>query len=295
MKMPEMRMATMMQMRITPEIAKDYLKNNYSGQRVIKTPIVHKFARDMKEGRWNEEICDPIQFTGNGTLINGQHRLKAVIESGSSIWMWIQTGLKEEDFKNIDLGAKRNASDFMRGKKNSKNLSAVARYAYATKHGDASLAGIIHGYMSITPREYVSDTCILLESENPLVDEASAEGLLIRRAIKCGAGSIFGYGIWLLKWLADPFAEAETKIDDYVNDLISLSPTQSTAVIVAWFKNSLISGKKVSIDDQLALFLYGYECFVANRKLKVYQPKNGVLKKYDALIKETRERPEVHE
>lgn len=287
MNNPEVKFRVVEIIKVTPELAKEFLGRNYAGQRIVKNPKVKEFARDMKEGRWDENIWNPIRFTTDGTLIDGQYRLNAVIESGCTIWMGIQRNLSTEDFKFIDLGSKRTASDFLRSEKNRKNLAAVARMAYATKHGDSSLSGVIHGYISTSPREYVSNPCITNEAENALVKEASDTGCRIRSVLKCGASSIYGFGVWLLKWLSAPnFLEED--VEGYVNDLVSITPTQSTAVIVSWLKNSIISGKKVTIDDQLALFLYGYECYIAKRDLKVYQPKNGALKKYDGLIKEAR-------
>lgn len=277
---PETRTRVVTEIRVTPELAERFLENNYYKQRSIKTNKVKEFARDIKEGRWNEVIFNPIKFTRDGELIDGQHRLAAIVDSGVPIWIGVQEDLTEYDFNFIDIGSKRIASDFIKQEKNSKNLAAVARMAYATKNGNANLSGILHGFLSTSPKEFVSVPCITKEAEDSIVKQSSEEGCHIRKIIKCGAPSIYGYGIWVLKWL---FGSAKL-IDDYIEDFTTITPSQSTAVIIAYIKNSAISGKKLTIDEQLALFLYGYECFITGKKLKVYQPNNGALKRFELLI-----------
>lgn len=276
---------------VTPELAEEWLSRNYQLNRTINWVKVREYAGDMESGRWNETIANPIRFTKDGTLIDGQQRLSAVVESGCSILMYVQKDLSIDDFNYIDIGAKRKAADFIRGEKSAKSLAAVSRMTYATKKGTANLQGILHGYLSITPREQPSVPCIIRESQDALVQECYVQGRQIREAMKCGADSVFGYGVWLLKWLGDP--DSKDSVNDYVADFTALQHTRaSTAVCANWLRNSVLAKKKVTKEDQLTLFLYGYECFATKRNLKVYQPNNGITKKYDALIKRAREKAE---
>ncbi len=280
---PEVRTRQVLEMKITPELAHQLLSTNYEFQRIRKDQRVRAMALDMKEGRWNEEIWQPIRFTKDGVLIDGQHRLSAVIESGCSIWMGVQNDLSIKDFEFIDLGAKRTAADFMRDEKNAKILAAVSRMTYATAHGRASITSVLHGYISTSPKTIVSDPCVMDESKRAEVKTACNEGCSIRRVMKCGAASIFGYGIWLLRWANETNLPGKSA-SDYVADWVSITPSQSTAVVKEWMRNSILSGRKVSLEDQLTLFLYGYDAFSENKMIKIYQPKNGALKKYEALI-----------
>lgn len=273
---------------ITPETAKSFLGHNHERQRLVLQPEVRKLARDMAEGRWNEEIVNPIRLTKEGVLIDGQHRLMAVVESGKSIWMWVQTDLSESDFEYIDLGRKRIPSDFI-GSKNRTTLAAVAKFAYCTRKGSAPLVSIMSGYLNVSPKEKPSDVCVIKEAQTYLAEKGSDLGRMVRSSTKCGAPAIFEFGAWLIKWLMASGALTGVSVEEYVDDIVSVTPTQSTQVIVTYLKNKTLVGKKFGKDELLALFLYGYECFNAKKTIKIYQPQSKTLERYNALITVARE------
>jgi hypothetical protein len=68
----------------------------------------------MVEGRWHEPSTDPIAFTTNGELLNGQHRLTALIRSGVTLDMLVAYDVPEDLFDVIDTGRKRQAAQFVR-------------------------------------------------------------------------------------------------------------------------------------------------------------------------------------
>lgn len=79
---------------ISPEKAKYYLGDRYN--RKVRKAYVRRLARAMSEGRW-KLIDDPIKFNGNGKLVGGQHRLLAVIESGTSQEFWVKKEVEDFD------------------------------------------------------------------------------------------------------------------------------------------------------------------------------------------------------
>lgn len=74
-------------MAIGPDLAQSILRDaNYGGQRKIETKDVAVYAEMMRRGLW--ELSDPISFArlnGNLTLVNGQHRLHAIIAYGREV------------------------------------------------------------------------------------------------------------------------------------------------------------------------------------------------------------------
>ena len=70
-------------MVITPEDAKQLLERN-NNNRKLSRDIVRKYAKSMSDGKW-EPNADMIAFNEEGCLVNGQHRLFAIVESGKSI------------------------------------------------------------------------------------------------------------------------------------------------------------------------------------------------------------------
>lgn len=95
---------------ITPEIAEAYLKANTENRKLRKS-TVKRYAQDMSEGRWKEGTTETIKISPTGRILDGQHRLHAVVESGTKHIFWIAKGVSEEVFDVIDTGAVRNAPD----------------------------------------------------------------------------------------------------------------------------------------------------------------------------------------
>jgi hypothetical protein len=68
---------------ITPELASKWLKNN-ADNRPINRDAVSRLANEMLSGRWS--LCSTAITLGAGDcVVDGQHRLSAVVKSGCSI------------------------------------------------------------------------------------------------------------------------------------------------------------------------------------------------------------------
>lgn len=94
---------------ITPEKAEKWLNKNNSN-RHLRPGLVEKYARDMKDGNWTN-CAAPIWFYENGDVADGQHRLWAIVESGTTQRMLVGRGLSREDGLNIDTGLPRTLVD----------------------------------------------------------------------------------------------------------------------------------------------------------------------------------------
>lgn len=66
----------------------------------------------MKEGAW-KTTGSPVQFGASGRLVDGQNRLQAIIDSGSTVRMLVVDGVDDEIFDVIDGGAKRTGADML--------------------------------------------------------------------------------------------------------------------------------------------------------------------------------------
>ena len=76
---------------ITPEQAQAYLDNN-AKHRPIKEKKVAEYMAEMEDGTWKlngKTIC----FDWNGRLLNGQHRLSAVVRSRVPLTTVVVRGL----------------------------------------------------------------------------------------------------------------------------------------------------------------------------------------------------------
>ena len=120
---------------VTPQIAAEWLALNKHNRNVSQSQV-NLLARDMTAGDWHF-TGEPIKFSHAGDLIDGQHRLEAVLRSGKAIEFMVLRGLQPiaQDF--MDSGRKRTASDMLtlRGHANSKLLASTARFGIIYEEG----------------------------------------------------------------------------------------------------------------------------------------------------------------
>jgi hypothetical protein len=94
---------------ITPALAIEYLSRAASN-RHLRRSRTDAYARDMENGKWLV-TGQPILFTAAGELVDGQHRLQAIIESGCTTTFLIIRGVSPAAMKVIDSGVARTFSD----------------------------------------------------------------------------------------------------------------------------------------------------------------------------------------
>ncbi len=111
---------------VSPEMAARWLKRN-EANRVLRPHKVDQYARDMTSGRW--ELTGAIEFDIAGNLIQGQHRLNAVVKSGCTVAMFVLRGISPNAQRVMDSGIGRTAADNLHMDKGVKNAVAVASIA----------------------------------------------------------------------------------------------------------------------------------------------------------------------
>jgi hypothetical protein len=91
---------------ITPEIAAKWLERNHKDNRPLNWRRIEAMANDMRSGNW-KLTHQAIAFDGEGTLLDGQHRLNAVVQAGVPVKMLIVRNDAGEFHDPIDRGASR--------------------------------------------------------------------------------------------------------------------------------------------------------------------------------------------
>lgn len=114
---------------ITPEMAKALLENQ-AGNRPISPLIVATYADAMRRGLWkltNQGIAISIL----GQMIDGQHRMAAVIEAGIPVLMMVARNVLPESRDAIDAGRAQRPSDRLTasGIKNAAHKCAIVAMA----------------------------------------------------------------------------------------------------------------------------------------------------------------------
>lgn len=91
---------------VSPALAQTWLNKNHSENRVINPVRVIQYARMMSESAWLP-TGESIKFDTLDRLMDGQHRLLAVIKAGITVPMFVTTGLDPAVFHVIDHGFAR--------------------------------------------------------------------------------------------------------------------------------------------------------------------------------------------
>lgn len=98
---------------ITPEIAKTLLSySQLSGfnNRKLSKSYVLQLSEDMKSGFWRN-TSQTIAIASNGAIIDGQHRLNAVVLSGIGQYFLVARNCDLNTFDKYDIGKRRSDSD----------------------------------------------------------------------------------------------------------------------------------------------------------------------------------------
>lgn len=96
---------------VTPKLAAQWLRMNKKN-RPLSGPTVDHYASQVHKGSW-ELTGDTIKFNGDGDLIDGQHRLRAIIQAGKPIKTLIVRGVPSTAFDRLDTGRTRNLRDVL--------------------------------------------------------------------------------------------------------------------------------------------------------------------------------------
>ena len=99
---------------ITPDMAKAMLAKNMKNNRRLNHNTVKRYARIMKAGGWNL-THQGLGFDDMGQLIDGQHRLEAIVMANVPITMMVTYGVQHTDGEafTIDTGTKRTTQNIM--------------------------------------------------------------------------------------------------------------------------------------------------------------------------------------
>lgn len=166
-------------------MAKEMLNENPDNRRVsVRT--VETYARAMSNGDW-DLVFDPIRFNKDDELIDGQHRLMAVIKSDTVQPFLVVRGLSTESRKVLDQPRGRTSRD---------NLHMMGVEGYGDKATIATLLirwdmdAITGSHVKIQNQEVVN----FVVANNDLLIRAVNTAKAARNAIrlaKGAAGAVF--------------------------------------------------------------------------------------------------------
>jgi len=123
--------------KVNPTKATEWLNRNHPKNRKLSKTTSMVYGLDMLDGTFHL-THQPIAFDVDGYLIDGQHRLAAVVESGCPQEFVVARGVAREVIKYTDRGRKRSTADrlYMEGADRHRSLMAgVARNILQLENG----------------------------------------------------------------------------------------------------------------------------------------------------------------
>lgn len=161
---------------ITPELAEEWLGKNHRNRNLRPTKV-RTLAQAIAAGDWMV-TGEGVKFDVTGRLIDGQHRLSAIVEADAPAAMFVFRNLNPDVQMVIDTGAKRSAADALKfaGASGEPNVvAAMARIAIVWDEGGYKRSGASSFRREVTNTEVV---------EWALAHPEAADAIPIARAIK---------------------------------------------------------------------------------------------------------------
>lgn len=168
---------------LTPSIAQGMLANQHPGQRALRQRHALSIARAMESGQY-KWTADPIKLDRQGRLIDGQHRLAAVVMSKCTILNAVVAQIDDDDvYQYLDTVSRpRNLRD-VRGFLGQRKVDGGVAAAIALEFAD----------FNISDRQQltVPEVNHLVESF-PFIDEAIELYRIGRLKVHLTAGPLAG-------------------------------------------------------------------------------------------------------
>jgi hypothetical protein len=158
---------------LTPEDAAKLLAvSEGQAQRNVRKAAVERLAHAITSGQWRL-THQAIALDSSGVVLDGQHRLHAIVRAGVPVQVMIARDVPRSSFDVIDTGAVRSPSDVLRigGHTNVNILAASARMVLTYD----AVVGTTDTFNAVRPRFTSAD--ILLEAD-------SDRGLILQQAIQ---------------------------------------------------------------------------------------------------------------
>lgn len=184
---------------ITPALAQKWLTLN-THNRNLRDRIVASYATDMRDGNWVEDgqsikfsqggtvLLDSPLITGD-TLLDGQHRLSAIVQAGVPVRMLVVSQLPDTTQDTMDTGTKRTLGDVLklRGEAHYVPLAAVLSRVHMWQAGARK---------SMRGERPTHRQLLTLLDENPEIRRSAEMGSRVRNVIRLST-STAGLCHWL--------------------------------------------------------------------------------------------------
>jgi hypothetical protein len=120
---------------LTPAEASTLLASTGPNRKLIRSRVAN-LARAIERGEWTPD-GNPIRVSDKGVLLDGQHRLSAIVESDTPVPVILLTGLSADSQLVMDSGKARSFHDYLtiRGIGDAHQMAATTTLLWNYEHG----------------------------------------------------------------------------------------------------------------------------------------------------------------
>ena len=197
---------------ITPAMAEAWLERG-GANRKVNERSVQRLMRAIQLGEW-DLTGETIKLDADGRVRDGQHRLTAIIRTGTPVPCIVVRGVAESAFNKIDTGRNRTMADVLsiHGQPNTVSLATAVRgLILIERYGRYEVGGVKLGY-SAAPSN--AEGLAYIEA-HPEVKDAIREADRLRKEGQFIGGS----GLWAIAltmfWRLSP-KQTQTFVDSLV-------------------------------------------------------------------------------
>jgi hypothetical protein len=255
---------------VTAEMAERWLGKN-TKNRHISLRVASSYAADMLAGNWRI-TGESVKFARDGSLIDGQHRLVAVIMAAEddpdiSVPMFVVRGLANDAQRVVDSGKKRSAADSL-------TLDGVPHASLVA--AAVKLLCTVDGGLLFKDRKLSNVTSSQIRawlSDHPAFEDfiATNRSEIVR---VFAPPSIVAAAVWMMRE-RNPEAAAE-----FLTDLQSLANLDGDHPVMVLHKRlTVIRTNRIRLTerDYLALFFRAWNTVRAGRKLTSFPRPKGAI------------------
>lgn len=238
---------------ITPEQAQVMLKNNPNNRKLVKSRV-EKMAAQMERGAWRPN-GSTIVMNGD-SLLDGQHRLNAIIRSGMTVPFVVVRDVEKGAFSTIDTGKARSFADFLaiRGEYKPAILAGAVRNHAALSKGFSVNSAYYEGDTYYELSEHLARHPEIRESVHFVMSLANRPPVDPSRLAACHA--IFASKApsnadWYVRAIVDGIGIRDGSPEQHVHSRLNSRAKGQQATLKPW--------------DRIALVIHGWNAIQAGQ------------------------------
>ena len=271
-------------MSIGPDQAKALLSTNIKN-RDLSQSFVNRYAADMLNHNWSDDVS-MIRVDKEGNLQDGQHRLEAVVQSGTTQSFVVAENCPVEDFKKLDLGRGRTSRDALTvlGYKRPRIMSGAIRLVSLWNRGKLTESTVKYQTESGTPNvnSHLSKADTIIQAikyaeKHPMVNPLIESACGFQKSFRIVPASVFGAFLFKANELGDTTTDFAK---EFLAEFVDCNGKPGTATHSLFTK--LVQQSKQNINyglpNRLALFVVAWNAWIKGKPRIQIIAKGGVPK-----------------